>query len=24
MSNANIGPSNPGLNLYMLGVGWRF
>lgn len=24
MSNANIGPSNPGLNMYMLGVGWRF
>jgi hypothetical protein len=24
MSNAEIGPSNPGLNLYMLGVGWRF
>jgi hypothetical protein len=24
MSNANIGPTNPGLNLYMMGVGWRF
>lgn len=24
MSNANIGPSNPGLNMYMLGIGWRF
>lgn len=24
MSNANIGPSNPGLNLYLIGVGWRF
>jgi hypothetical protein len=24
MSNANIGPSNPGLNMFLLGVGWRF
>lgn len=24
MSNANIGPKNPGLNMYMLGIGWRF
>jgi len=24
MSNANIGPSNPGLNMHMLAVGWRF
>jgi hypothetical protein len=24
MSNANIGPKNPGVNMYMLGVGWRF
>jgi len=24
MSNAEIGPSNPGLNQFMLGVGWRF
>lgn len=24
VSNANIGPSNPGLNLYGAGVGWRF
>lgn len=24
LSNANIGPSNPGVNLYSVGVGWRF
>lgn len=24
VSNANIGPSNPGLNLYGIGIGWRF
>lgn len=24
VSNANIGPSNPGLNLYGVGIGWRF
>ena len=24
ISNADIGPSNPGLNLYSIGVGWRF
>jgi hypothetical protein len=24
MSNANIGPSNPGVNLYCFSVGWRF
>ncbi len=24
MSNANIGPSNPGVNFYSFGVGWRF
>ena len=24
MSNANIGPSNPGVNFYSLGAGWRF
>jgi hypothetical protein len=24
MSNANIGPSNPGVNLYSFGAGWRF
>ena len=24
MSNAKIGPSNPGLNMHMLGAGWRF
>ena len=24
ISNADIGPSNPGLNLYSLGVGWQF
>lgn len=24
MSNADIGPSNPGLNLFLLAVGWRF
>ena len=24
MSNAEIGPSNPGLNQFMMGVGWRF
>lgn len=24
MSNANIGPSNPGVNFYSLGTGWRF
>ncbi len=24
MSNANIGPSNPGVNLYSFGIGWRF
>lgn len=24
MSNADIGPSNPGLNQFMVGVGWRF
>lgn len=24
LSNANIGPSNPGVNFYSLGAGWRF
>jgi hypothetical protein len=24
MSNADIGSSNPGLNMFLLGVGWRF
>jgi hypothetical protein len=24
MSNAGIGPSNPGLNLHLFGAGWRF
>ncbi len=24
MSNANIGPSNPGVNFYSFGAGWRF